>query len=715
MHNFRFANEHHIEKFREFLRDYSMFFHDSFYNDYAPRLDAWRQECAKRSRPKQFGAQIAIVSALSLQGTASLPIQLRRGFCTRDVLRSLEFELNESMLLMGVPAWKPLDMESRDFKIAQAYLRAMQPAPGQTGHCELDLTRLYQLGINGLRHDLGHRRQNAYWEQRETYQSFLYALNGLSVLCSNAAATALAAMPAASAARRAELNVIAESCLRIAHHPPATFRDVGLVVPGRLDLRLISFYQRDVAAGLLTPSEALALLENLYLLINEVVPEGLAVSVMVGGRNAQGRDVTNDLSYLCLEALRRTKLVYPTVGVCWHEGTPAALTDLTVELIGNGYSTPAFFGDETIQRGLKHYGVPPRESCNYINSTCVEITPSGSSNVWVASPYFPTCKFLLEEIQAQAMAPAATFDGFLAAYQARLAEAIRQAVATENNNRKLRQLNGRKPFQSLFTRDCIERGHDIDDGGARYNWVECSFVGLANLADSLYVIQEEIYNLRTLSMAELLNLLNSNFEGHEAERLRFLKKYPKYGINVEAVDHFVRDTVAFVTQECARYTMLPDDSHFIPGAFCWIMHEYLGRESGATPDGRKAGFPFADGAGPAQGRETSGPTAAILSTTSWDASPFIGGVALNMKFNSSLFTSPEAFQRLRDLIITYLRRGGFETQVNVVDHAMLQKAKENPDDYRDLVVRIGGYTDYFTRLSPEMQAEVMLRTEYQAV
>ena len=145
------------------------------------------------------------------------------------------------------------------------------------------------------------------------------------------------------------------------------------------------------------------------------------------------------------------------------------------------------------------------------------------------------------------------------------------------------------------------------------------------------------------------------------------------------------------------------------------MHEYLGRESGATPDGRKAGFPFADGAGPAQGRETSGPTAAILSTTSWDASPFIGGVALNMKFNSSLFTSPEAFQRLRDLIITYLRRGGFETQVNVVDHAMLQKAKENPDDYRDLVVRIGGYTDYFTRLSPEMQAEVMLRTEYQAV
>jgi len=708
-----------------------MSFHNSKYSDYAPRLATWRLEYTKRNRSKQFDIQFYPTYIRSLQASEALPIQLRRGLCTRDVMCSLDFELNDAALLIGVPALKPLHKESPEFQNAGTYLGTQPPIPGQNGHCELDLSRLYQLGIDGMLNDLNRRHKNASGDQKDAYQSFLYVLEGFSSLCTKAAMTALAAIPTANATRRTELNAIVESCQRIAHQPPATFRDaiqlnwfvtlgtivdgVWLVGPGRLDRRLLPFYLRDVVEGRMTDGEAMLLLENLYMLVNEVTPDGLAVGVMVGGRDAHGGDVTNPLSYLCLEALRRTNLAYPTVGVCWHQGTPEALTELAVELIGHGYSTPAFFGDETIQRGLKSYGVPAKEACDYINSACVEITPCGSSNVWVASPYFSTCQLLLDEIAAQAKAPVATFESFVDAYHQRLSEAIRQGVTEENNSRELRRLHGRKPFQSIFTNDCMERGRDIDDGGARYNWVECSFVGLANLADSLNVIQEEVYNQHSMTMKELHTLLATNFEGHEAERLRFLKKHCKYGIDAEAVDHFVGETVAFVTQECARHKIQPDASHFIPGAFCWIMHEQLGRQCGATPDGRKAGFPFADGAGPAQGRETNGPTAAILSTTSWDAAPLIGGVAFNMKFNSSLFTSPEAFQRLRDLIVTYLHRGGFETQVNVVDHATLVKAKENPEAYRDLVVRIGGYTDYFTRLSPEMQAEVMLRTEYQGV
>ena len=704
---------------------------DQIYTNYAPRLAAWRLECVTRKREMRYGQDATITRAHSLRGSEHLSIQLRRGLCTRDVLHSLEFELNDAALLVGGPSFKPADRENPEFKAAENYLKTMPFAPGQTGHCELDLSRLFELGLDGMRADLNQRLHNESEEKREVYQSFLYALEGFTSLCENAANGVAAKLHCATPVREAELRAIVDSCQRIAHGPPATFRDalqlnwfatlgtiaegVWLVGPGRLDRRLLPFYERDVEAGRMTVSEALLLLENLFLHINEVTPDGLAVGVMVGGRDATGNDATNDLSCLCLEALRRTKLVYPTVGVCWHAGTPEALTELAVELIGHGYSTPAFFGDETIQRGLNRYGVPPKEACDYINSACVEITPCGSSNVWVASPYFSTCQILLEEIHAQANSPAATFDEFIAAYQVRFAKAIWQGVDVENNNRELRRINGRKPFQSLFTNDCIERGRDIDDGGALYNWVECSFVGLANLADSLYVIQEEVYRQRTMTLAQLRDILDSNFEGRDAERVRLLKGHPKYGVGAEEVDHFVRDNVGFVTRECARHKMLPDKSHFIPGAFCWIMHERLGGQCGATPDGRKAGFPFADGAGPAQGRETCGPTAAILSTTSWDAAPLIGGVALNMKFNSSLFSSPKAFQRLRDLLVTYLRRGGFEVQVNVVDHEVLQKAKENPEAYRDLVVRIGGYTDYFTRLSPEMQAEVMLRTEYQAV
>jgi len=714
-----------------FLTENPMEFCDQLYTAYSPRIAGWRLECVARKREMRFGQDTTVVRARSLRASEHLSIQLRRGLCTRDVMANMEFSLNEQALLMGVLAHRPGDPQSAEFIEAEDYLAkvAPTPGPGQSGHCELDLSRLFELGLDGMRADLHRRLQQESGEKREVYQSFVYVLDGFTALCRNAANTALAALSGASVERQVELHAISDSCRRIATEPPLTFRDalhlnwfatlgtaaerVWLVGPGRLDRRLLPFYERDVAAGRLTPTGALQLLENLYMLVNEGTSDGVAVGVMVGGRDANGHDATNALSYLCLEALRRTRLVYPTVGVCWHEGTPEDLTDLAVELIGHGYSTPAFFGDETIQRGLRGYGVPVDEACDYINSACVEITPCGSSNVWVASPYFSICQLLLEEIDAQSGDPSSTFDGFLAAYYTRLAAAIRLGVEGENESRELRRLNGRKPFQSVFTNDCIERGRDIDDGGARYNWVECSFVGLANLADSLHVIHEEVYNERTLTMAGLRDLLAADFAGREPERIRLLKKHDKYGVGSDAVDHFVRDTVAFIGKECARHKMLPDESHFIPGAFCWIMHEKLGAECGATPDGRKAGFPFADGAGPAQGRESSGPTAAILSTTSWDASPLIGGVALNMKFNRTLFTSQAPFRRLRDLLVTYLSRGGFEVQVNVVDHAVLQKAKENPDAYRDLVVRIGGYTDYFTRLSPEMQAEVMLRTEYQ--
>ena len=174
--------------------------------------------------------------------------------------------------------------------------------------------------------------------------------------------------------RRRELEQIAISCRRIAHRPPESFRDaiqlawfmdvgamhgdqVYLVVPGHLDRTLLPFYQRDRAAGALSDAEALALIESLYILINEYIPDGLAISVMVGGRDALGRDVTNPLSYLCLEALRRTRLVYPTVGICWHEGTPADLSELGIDLVAEGLCNVAFFGDETIQRGLTR--LPP--------------------------------------------------------------------------------------------------------------------------------------------------------------------------------------------------------------------------------------------------------------------------------------------------------------------------------------------------------------------
>ena len=699
------------------------------------RMAALRARCLERkASAKDFSNsdQRLLSDAASLHRTEHIDSwQCRAGHRTRDRLAGLDFETDDLELLAGraVFTWKGEALA--EVAAAAAYLKAYPGPGGQTGHCALDLSHIFKVGVEGLAADLRARQAEAAGAEADTLASFLDALNGLSTMIGNAAACVEEAQEGANPWRRKELAELAKICRHLQSKPPRSFHqalqllwfvDMGveygdharLVCPGRLDRILRPFYDADIASGALTCGRALLLIENLYLLINDFVPDGLAVGVMVGGTDAAGGDATHALSYLCLEALRRTRLIYPTVGVCWHQKTPGTLSDLACELMAAGCATPAFFNDTVIRRGLERLGLPPGDACNYINSTCVEITPIGRSNVWVASPYFSLCRLLLDEIAAQtdAGALAADYDAFLAAYFKRLGAAIAEAVAHQRRLREDRRRFGRKPLQSLFTRDCVGRARDIDDGGALTNWVECSFVGLANLADSLEAIRAEVFETRRLTLAALRRLLDEDFAGHEETRLRFLNQHPKYGNQVERVDALVARVAEAFTRECARHRLPPDESPFVPGTFCWVMHERLGAECGATPDGRRRGVPFADGGGPAQGREKGGPTCAILSTTSWDHSALIGGLAYNMKFPGDLFRAPGAHGRLRELIETYLARGGFETQVNVVNRETLVAAERNPEQYRDLVVRIGGYTDYFTRLSPGMRREIIMRTEH---
>lgn len=670
-----------------------------------------------------------VTDAMILRNLSNIESQqLKAGMLTRDRLKQLRFQIDDDEMLAG----RILENTRTATEKAEAlaFLKTLPPACGQSGHCALYWEELFEIGIGGLIEKLSLLLKKSKGERADTYQSFIYALQDMQEMIVNAVMPIHEALISASSERAVELKRIIESCERIKQGPPETFRDaiqlvwfaivgtmvgdeIGYVCPGMLDRHFARFIEKSDSFR----DEALEILEAYYFLINDFTPGGGASAIMVGGVDENGNNITNELSYLCLEALRRTNLVYPTVGVCWHEKTPDALTQLAVELISQGYSTPAFFGDQVIRKGLMKYGVPEAEACDYQNSTCVEITPYGSSNIWVASPYFSLCGILVEKMDriVKENIPLKNYDDFVKAFFELLGEKIVEAVEQQNDFRERRRLYNRNPLQSVLTRDCISRGKDIDDGGARYNWVECSFVGLANLVDSLKVIREEVFESEKYTFPELKKLLDDDFSGNEKLRQEFLNKHPKYGLNDPTVDMEIIRVMNFITSECAKHKMLPDNSHFVPGTFCWVMHQRLGAQCGATPDGRKAGFPFADGAGPAQGREKLGPTAAINSVTSWDHCAMIGGSAFNMKFNSSVFASPGADEKLKQLILVFLRQGGFETQINVVDNATLKNALRNPEEYNDLVVRIGGYTDYFTRLSPEMQQEVIQRTEYEAL
>jgi formate C-acetyltransferase len=251
---------------------------------------------------------------------------------------------------------------------------------------------------------------------------------------------------------------------------------------------------------------------------------------------------------------------------------------------------------------------------------------------------------------------------------------------------------------------------DFDRGGARYNWVENSFVGLANLTDSLIAVQHLVYERKELSLSDFSAVLQRDFDGHEDLRQRIINTLPKYGNDDDQADRVAKEWAEFLIESTESQTV--GLHRYVPGFFCWIMHERLGSETGATPDGRRAGWPLADGAGAAQGREMAGPTASVLSTTKWNHRSVLGGLVHNAKFSPSLLRTDEARKALRGVIETYLQRGGFEIQINVVGKETLLDARQHPERYPDLLVRVAGYSDYFVHLNARMQEEIIARTEH---
>ena len=419
------------------------------------------------------------------------------------------------------------------------------------------------------------------------------------------------------------------------------------------------------------------------------------------------------MTYLCLRARLATKLSYPTVGLAWHEGTPPELTDFACRLLSTGVGDPAFFNDELIAQGLQDQGVSEADSYNYMNSTCVEIKVVGASNMWVTAPYFNCPQALLEVmggIVNGSIPEPETFDELSELVRERLAATVKSAADSLHQVWLRRAETGCFPLASCLISDCLERGLDFDRGGARYNWVENSFVGLANLADGLLAIRELVYNLKEYSLGDLWEVLQKDYDGHEDLRQRIMNRIPKYGNNEETADSLATEWAEFL--ETSTESNIVGLHPYVPGFFCWVMHERMGSGTGATPDGRKAGFPLADGAGAAQGREKSGPTASVISTTKWNHQKAIGGLVHNVKFSKNALKTDEELAALRDLVETFLRRGGFEIQVNVVSAEELRDAQEHPENYPDLLVRVAGYSDYFVHLNPNMQAEVIARTEH---
>ncbi|MCM8768109.1 MAG: hypothetical protein NC911_00255 [Candidatus Omnitrophica bacterium] len=647
---------------------------------------------------------------------------------TAERLRVLPIHLEPGELIVGKPLFRqPTTAEKKLLKKAEKILATVPPFPGgDAGHFHPDYETLFQAGIAGLGLKIVSclESPNLKAERKVFYQACQIALKGLQVYIHRVAEVCH------KLAGQDKKNVeswqsLSQMCCYLANSPPTTFHqavqllflvtislwfgeDHGLTSPGRLDRILWPFYQADVKSGRLTPRSAFDLLCCLFIQYNRILGPGSAVAAMVGGRDSQGKPICNDLTFICLAARKATGLVYPTVGLAWHRNLPKKLMDFSLKVLSTGVGDPAFFNDELIVEGLRENGVSRQDSFNYMNSTCVEIKICGASNIWVTAPYFNLPGALLEII-CSGKSPA-TFGALKSLLRKNLSEKIASAASKLDEIWQRRSQTGCFPLASCFITDCLERGLDFDRGGAKYNWVENSFVGLGNLVDGLLAIKHLVYEKKVLSLDQFSRILTANYKGEEKLRQFIISRLPHYGNDNDEADRLARQWAEFLIQETEKCQVGPH--RYVPGFFCWVMHERFGRETGATPDGRLAGWPLADGAGGCQGRETKGPTAAVLSATKWSHKKVLGGLVLNLKFSSGLLATKQGQAAVGKLIETYLSRGGFEVQINVVNSKILRQAQKHPERYQDLLVRVAGYSDYFVHLPEKLQQEIIARTEY---
>ena len=597
---------------------------------------------------------------------------------------------------------------------------------GQDSHMAIDYPLILRRGIDGILETIDACLSTCQPEKVPFYKCCRRCLEAVVRHADNYARLALEmSAQTEDPQRRQELLEIARVCKKVPSKPADTFYEAVQSVHfithclslnplrmcsqqfqlGHPDRYLLPYYLRDIEDGRITRDEAQLLLDCLGIQINMRVPHGLSSGYMVGGRDENGDIVANELTELCMQVLDDIRLVYPSLGFCYTEGMPETYTEKACRLLAKGYSHPAFFNDDVISEGLKRYGVPESQAHNYIHSTCVEITPVAASNVWVASPYTNMPQLLLDIMDREYD----SFETLMQAYFDKLDSVIKRNFEEMNHIRGIRAQHSINPLLSCFVNDCLERGTDIEQGGALYNWIMPSFVGMANLVDSLYAIKTLVYDQQRFSVMELKTIVDGDFDGNELLRQYIVNRIPKYGNDNDEIDGYFGVLTEHIAKECRKYEGYHQNASLIPSVFCWVMHEAFGRETTATPDGRRAYFPLGDGSGPCQGREMNGPTASVLSSTKWDHSKFIGGVAVNLKFSKASL-SRDSLTTIKNIVKTYMKRGGFEVQINVIDNETLRKAQADPENYRDLVVRIGGYSDYFVKLSPQMQEEVILRT-----
>jgi pyruvate formate-lyase/glycerol dehydratase family glycyl radical enzyme len=630
----------------------------------------------------------------------------------------------------------------------------------ERGHQAMNYDKVLKKGLIGVLAEVEAELQSTPIKDEASYQKTNF-LKGLIIVLKAAiqyakrhAALARELAGKAEGKRKAELEKLAGICDRIPENPARTFHEAVQTAwflrlyenwegsgpntsPGRLDQYFYPYYKRDIEEGRLTREEAIELLECYRVKMStfrsheravrrDLISEAQYLNVTLGGQTPDGKDATNEVSYLFLEAALRTRTPHPTLSIRYHDQLPEDFAIKALEVIKLGLGYPAFFNDKSHIPYLLSNGYSMETARNYCLGGCVHPQIPGESGP-VHALFLCAAKCLelalhdgVDPRTGKTVGPRTgkfedfkTFDQFVEAYKTQVGYFAQKGTYMIELIQHFRADYMPMMFNSALIDDCTKRGKSALDGGARYVSYIVTPVGVIDSADSLAAIKKSVFDEKRLSQRELMDALAANFEGKKNIQ-RLLLSAPKYGNDDEYVDTIAGDIYAWMGELIAKIDA-PYGRKWTLGPYSVTTHSAFGKRIGARPNGQLAGLALADGsASPCQGADRNGPTALINSAGALKQTPLFCTL-LNMKFHPSALKTREDLAKLYSLIRVYFDCGGKHVQFNVVDKKSLVAAQENPDLHRDLVVRVAGFSAYFTELARHLQDDIISRTEFQQV
>lgn len=674
-----------------------------------------------------------------------------------------------------IPYWRGKCVRDRAFSALPAEWLALYEAGVFTefmeqraaGHTALD-GRLYHKGLRSIKADVAVSRDKVIADDTRRDEK-IAELDAMAMACD--AAITLAERHAEKAAsmakveknheRAVELLEIAEVCRRVPAEAPRTFHEalqaywfvhLGTITelngwdamsPGHLDQHLAPFYERDLADGRLTRERAKELLSAFWIKVNNTpAPPKVGVTaaesgtyndftnINLGGLTADGRDGSSEVTLIALEVLEELRLLQPQANLQVSSCTPDRVLDAASKVVREGMGYPSLFNADEVTLAQVAAGKSLRDAREGGTSGCVE-TGSFGKEAYILHGYLNGPKLLelalndgvdmmtgkLIGIRSGKPEDFKSLDELFAAWEQQLSYAVDWKVRIDGYLDDIYGTTTPAPFLSLYIADCVGRGLDYYRGGARYNtdYIQCT--GLGTVTDSLSVIATHVFGSKKATMAELRTALVDNWEGHDIVRALAKHRTPLFGNDDDVADDLARRVFeAYISAieggETPRIAKrgAPYKANFLSTT----CHVYFGGKTAASPDGRRATEPLSDGTSPSHGADKAGPTAVMNSLGKLDQAR-TGGTLLNQRFSPSALAGEAGPKKLSMLIRGYFKQGGHHVQFNVVDEATLRAARKNPGEYKSLLVRVAGYSDYFVDLDERHQDEIISRTAHGVV